>query len=80
MPKWNKQSQSDALQRASGLTAQQVLDELRANGVSDLNALVQARLDELHSLKGGPAAHRAEDELEKGSILVYKCFVLADWE
>ena len=82
MPPFKKDALQDALNRGKSLTSQQVLDELRRQGVTDLDDLVNTRLEEIKALSR-PAGGREStggDEEERGSILIYKCFVLADWE
>jgi hypothetical protein len=66
----------DTIKRAKGLTRKDVLDELRRQGVNNLNELIDIRLEAIKAMDDGAG----ESTEERGSILVYKCFVLADWE
>jgi hypothetical protein len=64
-----RREREETLKRAQGLSEQEVLDELKKHGVTDLETLVRERLSEVKTL----------DVEEAGSILIYKCFILADW-
>jgi hypothetical protein len=68
----------DTLRRAQALTRKEVLDELKRQGVNNLNELVDARLEEVKKMGQGAGASAATEE--RGSVLIYKCFILADWE
>jgi hypothetical protein len=80
MPAFDKRAQQDALGRASGLSSGEVMAELKRRGVNDLDDLVNARLGEVKKLKGGRSEGDPGGEEEAGSILIYKCFILADWD
>lgn len=64
--------------RAAKLTTGQVLDELKDHGITSLRELVEVRLKEVNAMGGRLGS--VSDEEEKGSILIYKCIILADWE
>jgi hypothetical protein len=68
--KFTPQHKSATVKKAQALTSHEVLAELKKHGVTDLDSLVKMRLDEVKTL----------DTLERGSILVFRCFIVADWD
>lgn len=65
-----KSQREENLKKAKALREEDVLNELEKQGVTDLDTLVRERLDEVRSL----------GVEEAGSVLIYKCFILADWD
>jgi hypothetical protein len=77
MPALDPQVRKETFARASKLTTGQVLDELKEHGITSLRELVEMRLKEINALAAGAGAGAGEEE--RGSILLYKCFLVADW-
>jgi hypothetical protein len=67
--KFTPEHREITVKKAQKLTSHEVLAELKKHGITDLEGLVKARLDEVKTL----------DSLERGSILLFRCFLVADW-
>ena len=77
MPKLDPRVQQETFARAKKLTTGHVLDELKEHGITSLRELVEMRLKEINALAASAGAGAGEEE--RGSILLYKCFLVADW-
>jgi hypothetical protein len=69
----DNRSRRELLERAKGLSRRDVMEELRRNGVNNLNDLVDVRLQEIQKLE----VDREVDTEEAWGVLVYRNFILA---
>jgi hypothetical protein len=73
----NELSREEALERARGASREDVLEELRRQGVNDLNDLVDLQLQRLRDRESDVEGYMMEDDI-RCSVLIYTPYVLID--